>query len=445
MLVAIGLILCSCEERVVGQAALPNIIFIMADDLGYGDLGSYGQHFIKTPNLDKLALEGVRFTQCYAGSPVCAPSRSVLMTGLHTGHTTVRGNTGKYGVLGLGGRQGRVPLEAEDVTVAELLQQAGYITGCIGKWGLGEPGTTGEPRKQGFDYFFGFLNQRRAHDYYNEYIWENESKIEIPENNGEKEGVYIHDLFTEKALLFLDQYRDSTFFLYLPFTIPHDQYEIPSVAPYADRSWTEEEKVHAAMVSRLDRDIGRLLEALEKYKLEENTIVFFCSDNGAARRWEGRFNSSGDLRGRKRDLYEGGIRTPMIVRYSNVLEANSVNAMPWYFADVLPTLCGVANIPIENKIDGVNMWPMIQAGTKGDSNRIFYWEFHERGFQQAVRQGDWKLINKGEDMPLELYQVLLDVGEENDLAQDHPEKVAELRLLMQTSRTPSIHWPREGE
>ncbi|MBT5815586.1 MAG: sulfatase-like hydrolase/transferase, partial [Opitutales bacterium] len=288
------------------DSAKPNIIFIMADDMGYGDLGSYGQTVIQTPYLDKMAKEGLRFTNCYAGSTVCAPSRSVLMTGLHTGHTTVRGNFGKYGVVGLAGGNGRVPLNETDITVAEVLKDAGYTTGITGKWGLGEPNTSGHPNDQGFDEWFGYLNQRRAHSYYPDYIWKDQTKFDLPENRNDQKETYTHDLFTEFALDFIKRHERDPFFLYLPYTVPHSRYEIPDTAPYSKQPWSDDEKVHAAMITRLDRDIGAILKLLKDLKIDENTIVFFCSDNGAAERWEGRFDSSGVLQGRKRDMYEGG-------------------------------------------------------------------------------------------------------------------------------------------
>ncbi|MFP6677607.1 MAG: sulfatase-like hydrolase/transferase, partial [Pirellulaceae bacterium] len=286
--------------------AKPNIIFVMADDLGYGDLGCYGQQVIKTPHIDQLATGGLRFTQCYAGSTVCAPSRSVLMTGKHTGHTTVRGNFGTGGVQGLGGGKGRVPLRKQDVTVAEILKQAGYVTGMTGKWGLGEPNTSGQPNSQGFDEWFGYLNQRRAHTYYPTYIWRNRQRVDLDGNRDGKQTQYTHDMFVNFALEFIRENQARPFFLYVPFCIPHSRYEIPSTDPYSEMPWTENEKVHAAMVTRMDSDVGRMMALLEKLEIDQHTLVFFCSDNGAANRWKRRFDSSGSLRGKKRDMYEGG-------------------------------------------------------------------------------------------------------------------------------------------
>lgn len=434
-----------CSDQSIPPAgANPKIIFIMADDLGYGDLGSYGQRVIQTPHLDQMAVEGMRFTQAYAGSPVCAPSRSVLMTGLHTGHTTVRGNFGKFGVTGLGGGEGRVPLDTEDVTVAEVLKGAGYVTGMTGKWGLGEPGTTGEPNDQGWDEWFGYLNQRQAHTYYPEFLWKNKERINYPENRNGNKGTYSHDLFTEFALDFVESHQDEKFFLYLPYTIPHSRYEIPDTAPYTDQPWTDDEKVHAAMITRLDRDIGKLFQLLKDLNIDNQTLVFFCSDNGAAQRWEGRFDSSGKLRGRKRDLYEGGIRTPMIVRWPGRVTAGETNEFPWYFADVLPTLADLADADLPQGLDGISVLPSILGETQS-RDRFLYWEFFENGFQQAVRWKDWKAVRLAPGAPLELYDLSQDEAESNNIAAKHPEIEAKLETYIQSARSESKNWPVEFE
>ncbi|MGB2862181.1 MAG: arylsulfatase, partial [Sedimentisphaerales bacterium] len=354
-----------CESGLAGSkktAKQPNIIFIMADDLGYGDLGSYGQKEIKTPNIDELAVEGIRFTDCYAGSTVCAPSRSVLMTGQHTGHTRVRNNMGKTGgtlVVDNGSPQRRVPLEAEDFTVAEVLKQAGYVTGITGKWGLAEPNTDGVPTRQGFDEWLGYLNQRRAHTYYPPYLWRNEEKMMLKANAGGRRGQYSHDMFTEFALDFVRRHKAGPFFLYLPYTIPHAKYEIPSTEPYTDKSWPDDAKVHAAMITRMDADIGRMMSLLKKLAIDEKTLVFFCSDNGAAKRWDGIFDSSGPLRGHKTDLYEGGIRTPMIARWPGKVPAGKTSDAPWYFADVMPTFADIAGATRPSNIDGISILPTL--------------------------------------------------------------------------------------
>ena len=418
----------------------PNIIFIMADDLGYGDLGSFGQTEIQTPHLDRMAKEGTRFTHAYAGSPVCAPSRSVLMTGLHTGHTTVRGNFGKYGVKGLGGGDGRVPLNAEDVTVAEVLKEAGYVTGMTGKWGLGEPGTTGHPNDQGFDEWFGYLNQRRAHSYYPDFIWRNKERVDLPGNTNGKKETYTHDLFAEFALEFVRENKGNRFFLYIPYTIPHSRYEIPDTLPYTNQPWTDDEKVHAAMVTRMDRDIGRLFALLKELGIDEETVVFFCSDNGAAQRWEGRFDSSGSLRGRKRDMYEGGIRTPMIVRWPGKVAAGKTNDFPWYFADVLPTLADLAGARSPAGLDGISVLPSI-LGQAQSKDRFLYWEFFENGFQQVARWKDWKAVRLGLGKPLELYHLGIDQSERRDIASAHPDIIAKFESYLEGARTESINWP----
>lgn len=419
----------------------PNIIFIMADDLGYGDLGSYGQTVIQTPHLDQMAEEGIRFSDFYAGSPVCAPSRSVLMTGQHTGHTTVRGNFGKFGVLGLAGNKGRVPLLAKDVTIAEVLKSAGYATGITGKWGLGEPGTTGTPNDQGFDEWFGYLNQRRAHSYFPEYIWKNQDRFDLPGNANGGQETYTHDLFTEFALDFVERHQAGPFFLYLPYTVPHSRYEIPDTAPYSDKPWTDDEKVHAAMITRLDRDIGQLFALLKSLKIDEQTIVFFCSDNGAAERWEGRFDSSGPLRGRKRDVYEGGIRSPMIVRWPGQITAGSASDTPWYLADVLPTLAGIAQTSTTASVDGVNLTSIIRGEATELEKRFLYWEFFENGFQQAVRWGDWKAVRPQLGEPLEIYNLARDAGETKNIAAHSPKIVQTFEDYLSTARTASKNWP----
>jgi arylsulfatase A-like enzyme len=419
----------------------PNIIFIMADDLGYGDLGVYGQKVIQTPNIDQLAQDGMRFTQAYAGASVCAPSRSVLMTGQHTGNTTVRGNTGMGGVTGLTGKEGRVPLRAEDVTIAEVLKEAGYATGMTGKWGLGEPGTTGEPNDQGFDEWFGYLNQRRAHTYYPTFLWRNKEKVILDGNLAEPKTDYTHDMITNFALDFIRDHQSQPFFLYLPYCIPHDDYEIPSVEPYADQRWTETEKIFAAMITRMDGDVGQIMALLKELGIDENTVVFFCSDNGAAQRWEGRFDSSGPLRGKKRDLYEGGIRTPMIARWPGRIQPGTVSDLVWYFTDVLPTAAEIAGVTPPAAIDGVSVLPTLLGRQQDLSDRYLYWEFHERGFQQAIRMGDWKAVRLGPDEELELYDLSQDIGEQHNVAAEHPQVIARIEAVLETARTPSTAWP----
>jgi arylsulfatase A-like enzyme len=431
----------------------PNIIFILADDLGYGDLGCYGQTRIKTPNIDRLATEGVRFTSCYAGSTVCAPSRCALMTGLHTGHAFIRGNA-------------KVALRPEDVTVAEVLKGAGYHTALIGKWGLGNEHTTGVPQKKGFDEFVGYLDQTHAHDYYPEYLWRYDpvhgfdDKEMLLENQGGFKRRYSHDIFSYAALNFIrinkpehiNHYRP--FFLYLAYTIPHanneetrrsgNGMEVPSDAPYSGEAWPQPEKNYAAMITRMDTDVGRILDLLKELKIDDNTIIFFSSDNGAQK--EGGndpkfFQSSGSLRGIKRDLYEGGIRTPMIARWPRKIEPGRVSDQVWAFWDFLPTVAEVAGVKTPAILDGISMLPALLGKTQTNQHAFLYWEFHEGGFKQAVRMGDWKAVRLRPDSPLELYDLKSDLGEKTNVAAAHPEVVAKIEEYLKTARTDSPEFP----
>ena len=432
------------KPKALGMAQ-PNIIFIMADDLGYGDLGCYGQKNIKTPNINQLAVEGICFTQCYAGSTVCAPSRSVLMTGQHTGHTRVRGNFGKAGgvlVTGSGSPQRRIPLKPEDVTVAEVLKQAGYTTAITGKWGLGEPDTTGLPNRQGFDEWFGYLNQRAAHSYYPSYLWHNEQKKILEGNKDGQKKQYSHDLITDFALDFIRRHEDGLFFLYLPYTIPHAKYEIPDTDPYTDMPWPKDAKVHAAMITRMDRDIGTIMGLLKRLNIDQNTLVFFCSDNGAAQRWEGTFDSSGPLRGRKGTMYEGGLRTPMIVRWPGKVPTARLNTTAvWYFADVLPTLADLAGAKPPPDIDGISIVPTLLGKKQNTSDRFLYWEFPSGGFKQAVRWRNYKAIRLAPNKSLELYDLEKDLAEQHNIADQNPDVVEKIQNYLKTARTDSPNWP----
>ncbi|MBE3068952.1 MAG: arylsulfatase [Planctomycetes bacterium] len=437
------------EEAAVNAAAparKPNIIFILADDLGYGDLGCYGQKQIQTPHINRLAAEGVRFTQAYAGSTVCAPSRCCLMTGLHTGHAYVRGNTEVQ-------PEGQLPLPAGTATVAGALRAAGYATGLIGKWGLGGPGSVGEPNRQGFDYAFGYLCQRMAHNYYPPYLWRNGEKVPLP--NEVTKGVatkkvqYSHDLFADEALAFVEQSAGRPFFLYLALTIPHANneagrqgMEVPTAEPYADKPWPEAQRNHAAMITRMDRDVGRLMETLERLGLDQNTIVFFTSDNGPHR--EGGadpnfFDSSGPLRGIKRDLYEGGIRVPMLARWPGRIPAGSVSDYAWAFWDFLPTACDLAGAEPPGGIDGVSVVPAL-LGRAEAAHPYLYWEFHEGGFSQAVRMGGFKAVRR-RGRATEIYDLAADLGETKDLVAARPDLVAKAEDLFRTARTESPQFP----
>lgn len=428
-----------------GEPKRPNIIFILADDLGYGDLGCYGQKRIKTPNLDRMAKEGLRFRQFYAGSTVCAPSRCALMTGLHTGHCRVRGNA-------------RVPLRPEDVCVAEVLQAAGYVTGLIGKWGLGEDGSTGVPNRQGFDYFFGYLNQHHAHNYYPDFLWRNQEKVPIPGNVLEKDNIaskrttYSHDLFKQEALRFIEKNKDGPFFLYLSYTIPHannergkaegNGMEVPSDAPYTKESWPQPQKNHAAMITYMDRDIGKLFDHLRELGIDDNTIVFFSSDNGPHREGGGDpffFLSAGVLRGFKRSLHEGGVRVPMLVRWPGKIKPAETDHLGAFW-DFLPTAAELGGAKIPTGVDGISLLPTL-LGKEQRQHDFLYWEFHEGGSQQAVRAGNWKAVRPKLGGPLELYDLSKDTSEKNDIAREHPQVIERIETYLRTARTESLDWP----
>jgi len=410
----------------------------MVDDMGWGDAGCYGQKHIQTPNIDRFAREGTRFTDVYAGASVCAPSRSVLMTGLHLGHTRVRGNSGMIGGIG---EQRRIPLEPEDVTVAMLLKEAGYVTGMTGKWGLGEPDSTGIPNKKGFDEWFGYLNQQHAHTYYTDYLWKNTERVTIEGNLNGQTKEYSHDLFAEWTLDFVRKHNDQPFFLYLPWTMPHGKYVVPSLESYADKDWPQDYKIHAAMVTRLDRDFGRLQGLLKELGLDERTIVFFCSDNGGVERREGVLDSVGPFRGMKAQQFEGGLRVPMIVRWPGKVPAQKVDSAPWYFADVLPTLCEIGGAKVTGKIDGQSVLPTLLGKKQPElDTRRMYWEQYSGGFQQAVRWGKWKGHYIAAKERFELYDLNVDQMEANDVASQFPDVVRQLREFMTASHVPSLNW-----
>ncbi|WP_299551520.1 arylsulfatase [Seonamhaeicola sp.] len=430
---------------------LPNIIYIMADDLGYGDLGVYGQEKIKTPNLDKMSSEGMLFTQHYSGSTVCMPSRASLLTGKHMGHSTVRGNprwtsTGKP-----------VDIKDEDITVAEELKRVGYKTGIIGKWGLAEGDETGMPLKQGFDYFYGYRRHGPAHHYYPKELWENNESFDTGNNTKEKRGTYSHDTFAEKAKQFVTENKENPFFLYLAFTIPHYELTVPeeSKMPYQTLNWEERDLTkkrsnyyhdkdghvsYAGMISRMDRDIGDLLKLLDQLNLSDNTLIVFTSDNGHEFDKDF-FNSNGALKGKKRDLYEGGIRIPFIVKWPNKVKPNTKTDHISAFWDFLPTVCDIVNIePTDKSIDGISYLPTLIGETQKQHDYL-YWEFNEsKGPVQAIRKDNWKAV-KYLDKDLELYDLSIDLGEENNLAKENPEMVKEMENLLIEARTEDANFP----
>jgi arylsulfatase A-like enzyme len=442
------------KSKTEPQPKRPNIIFILADDLGYGDIGVYGQKMIKTPNLDRMAKEGMVFTQHYAGSTVCAPSRSVLITGKHTGHTTIRGNAQHSTLL------------PTDTTLAELLKKAGYRTGLVGKWGLGENGTPGIPSKKGFDYFYGFLNQTHAHNHYPDYLWENEkhdsldNKVElIPETYAKSIGgiaierkTYAQDKFMEKTIRFIEQNKDSAFFLYLAFTLPHANneakywnksgMEVPDQGAYKDQSWPDAQKEHAAMISYLDKDVGIIMNKLKAFGLDENTLVIFTSDNGPHNEGGAHhefFDSNGPLRGSKRDLFEGGIRVPFIARWPNTIKAETTTDHISAFWDVMPTLCDLTGIPEPVTTDGISFLPTLLGNSVQKKHEYLYWEFFEQGGKQAVRMENWKCIklnvNKGDKSEILLFDLSKDIGEQDNLAGEHPDLINRAQLIMKEAHT----------
>ena len=423
----------------------PNILFILADDLGYGDLGCYGQKKIKTPNLDRLAVDGIRFTQSYAGSTVCAPSRCCLMTGKHTGHASVRGN-----------RKPELGLAAHENTVASLLRTAGYRTALFGKWGLGGFDMNSHPNDKGFDEFFGYLNQQHAHLSYPEHLWENKSEFLLTGNWFEQRKQFSNDLFTKRALDFIGKNKGQPFFLYLSYTVPHANNELgafrkngmeaPDQEPYKSEIWPDVEKNFAAAVTRMDKQIGDVLEALDARGLRESTLIIFSSDNGPHK--EGGhdpqyFLSSGAVRGTKRDLYEGGIRVPGIANWKGRIATGQVSDQPWAFWDFLPTATEVAGIATPAGIDGISILPTLTGGTQKQHD-YYYWEFHEGGFQQALRQGDWKLVRQNPRQTVQLFDLKNDPKELKDLAAGKPEVVKRLEQYFRSARVEHPSFPTKA-
>ena len=414
-----------------GAAPPPNVIFILADDMGYADLGCFGQKLIKTPNIDRLAEQGMRFTQAYAGATVCAPSRCSLMTGKHNGHAAIRGNKEIQ-------PEGQAPMPADTFTVAHLMKQAGYATGLVGKWGLGYPGSDSTPDKMGFDAFFGYNCQRKAHEYYPEYLWRNNEKVMLDGRT------YSHDLMAREALEFVRRNRSRPFFLDLSFTIPHQKMQVPDLGPYAQEAWPDNLKTLAAMITRMDGDVGRLMALLEELGLDDRTLVFFASDNGGPYP-DKLFQHNGPLRGRKRDMYEGGIRTPAIARWPGKITAGKVSDQVWAFCDFLPTMAALTEqkLPADLVPDGISILPVLLEG-KTLAHPPLYYEFHERGFDQGARIGDWKAVKNGVDGPIELYDLKTDLGETHDLAADRPDLVARFADFFKAARVDSPLWPIRG-
>lgn len=435
------------------SAERPNVVLILADDLGYGHLGCYGQTKIKTPHLDRLAASGMRFTDAYAGATVCAPSRCALMTGLHCGHARVRGNGGAI-------NKGGVPLLTEDVAVAEVFKNAGYTTGLVGKWGLGDPGTTGIPTKKGFDFFYGFLNQTHAHDYFPDYLWRNTTKEAIDNPRSAtvgvtaKENVYAPDRMLAEATTFLEANKAKPFFLCFTTTLPHannertkatgNGNEIPSNKPYADEPWPAAEKNLAAMITRMDADVGAIVAKLAELQLTEKTLILFSSDNGPHK--EGGndpefFQASGPFTGIKRSLKDGGIRVPFIASWPGRVQAGSTSKHVTAFWDFLPTIAELVGQPEPAKLDGLSILPTLTGRGEQKTHEFLYWEFHENGFVQAARRGPWKGHRAAPGAALQLFNVVADPKESRDVAADHPEVAAEIDAYLKTARTDSAEFP----
>ncbi len=418
----------------------PNIVFIMADDLGYGDLGCYGQKRIKTPHIDSLASGGLRFTQAYAGGPVCTPSRCVLMTGLHNGHTAARDNIPHYHTY----------LKDEDVTIAEVLKQAGYKCGGVGKWSLGDAGTAGRATNQGFDMWFGYLNQDHAHYYYTEYLDDNEERLELTGNTQSKKH-YSHDLMTERALNYIKKNKDVPFFLYAAYTLPHfsakeedpDGLAVPSTAPYASENWDERSKKYASMIHRLDSDVGRIIALVDELGLTDNTLIIFTSDNGAHDGAPKRFDSSGVLRGFKRDLTEGGIRVPFIARWPGVVPRGITSDEIVTFWDMMPTFAELAGANTPSGTDGISVVTALRGGKLTQPREYLYWDYgHCRDrYDQAVRMGKWKGIRLGQKSNIQLYDLENDISEKNNVADKHPDIVKKIETIMKQAVDPHDRYP----
>lgn len=445
------------------DARRPNVILIVADDLGYGELGCYGQKKIRTPHLDRMAKEGLRFTQFYAGSPVCAPSRCCLMTGKHGGHAWVRDNREVK-------PEGQTPVPTSEVMLPELMKKLGYATGAVGKWGLGFPGSEADPIRRGFDLFYGYNCQRHAHSHYPTYLWRNDRREPLPENNGKTGTRHSQELFEREALAFVRAHRDDAFFLYLPFTIPHvaiqtqpawlepyrGQWDDP---PYDGKKGYQPHPApragYAAMITRLDTTVGRLLDLLAELKLADTTLVLFTSDNGATHDVGGAdtefFASVGPLRDRKGRVYEGGIRVPLLARWPKTIAAGRTTDLPAYFPDVLPTLLDTAGAAdrIPAAVDGLSLLPTLRGQPERQKRHEFLlWEFAGYGGQQAIRIGDWKGVRIGlqkkKAAPLELYNLKDDLGETTDVAEQHPEMVRRMMRLLSEQRVPSKLFPIKG-
>ena len=442
-------LLCTSFFAHAAPASRPNIIFILCDDLAQGDLGCYGQKIIRTPNLDRMAKEGTRYTQAYCGTTVCAPSRSSLMTGLHSGHCPIRANREVQ-------PEGQKPLPEGTITVARVLKDAGYATACCGKWGMGMFDTSGSPLKLGFDHFFGYNCQRHAHSYFPTFLYDDARRIELPGNDGKGIGkTYAQNLIANEALKWVRGHADAPFFLYYAITLPHGRHEIDDLGDYAAQNWTPTQKAYAAQVTRLDSDVGRLLDLLRELKIDSNTLVMLSGDNGSSFDPKSEVGSlfnqaSNGLRGFKRGLYEGALRQAALAWWPGQVPAGRVSDEAWAFWDFLPTTAELAGVPVPPAChtDGLSLVSFLRGGSAPKRDH-FYWELHEQGSLPAVRFDQWKAVRNGPKSATELYDLQTDPGEKTNLAAQKPEIVARAEKLFQTSRTEHADWPlvqrREGK
>lgn len=425
------------------QKKAPNIIYIMLDDAGYGDFGKTGSPEIKTPAFDQLCKEGIFFSQHYSGSAVCAPTRCVLMTGLHSGHCKRRDNKATSNAAAA--TNGLVFLDKSDLTVAKHLQSAGYVTGGIGKWGLGNPGTAGTPDKQGFDHFLGYLDQVHAHNHFTDWLWNDGDRMELPANKNQGKGTYVHDVFEADTLKFIRDHghKEKPFFLYLPYTLPHGDYVIPqtdeNLRLYQNQPWPQKIKNYAAMMTRADQTVGKILALLKELDIDEDTIVFYTSDNGPNPEFAKMLDSGGPFRGIKRQLTEGGLRAAMGVRWPGTIQPNQDSEFLWSMIDVFPTLCELAGTPCPQGLDGVSIVPTLLGKTQPPIESI-YFEIHHP-FQQAVRMGKWKGFRDGTKAKLKLYNLEDDPHEDSDLASQSNEIVAKIESIMAREHVESPYYP----
>ena len=433
LLVLTALLMINAAEATEKQ---PNIIYILADDLGYGDLGCYGQELIKTPNIDSLAKTGMRFTDHYSGAPVCAPARCVLLTGLHTGHCPIRGNRALE-------FEGNVPIPKSYVTLGEVMQKAGYATGAFGKWGQGYPGSVGDPVLRGFDQFYGYNCQREAHNYYPGHLWKNDKKVVLTGNEKGKKEQYSHDLITEQALSFIATPRDKPFFAYVPYTIPHTSFQVPDLELYREKSWSVNQKTQAAMISRMDRDVGRIVKQVQALGELENTLIIFSSDNGphGAGKTLTHFNAAGPLRGKKGATYEGGIRVPLVVSWPGKIKPGTESDLISGFQDLFPTFAELAGAKTPANIDGLSFVSELLGRPAQKKHEYLYWEL---GTRQGLRKGNWKAVRNSTKKKLgdvEIYDLSNDIGESNNLATQKPEIAAQFLELLQSARKPCELFP----